>query len=94
MKKELRCFKLTDKQLDRFVKGESVPGTYACPDIVESEFLTTEQIKDKIWNEKWMIFKLGIHPLDVIPYLKSGFKIIFMRGIDYRRFKKEYKEMM
>lgn len=94
MKKELQCFELTDKQLDRFVKDESVPGTHACPDTLISEFLTTEQIEDKIWNEKWMIFQLGIHILNVIPYLKSGFKIIFMRGIDYRRFKKEYKEMM
>lgn len=94
MKKELQCFELTDEQLDRFVKGESTPDAYTCPDTVVSEFLTTEQIKNKIWNEQWMIFQLGIHPLDVIPYLKSGFKIIFMKGIDYRRFKKEYKEMM
>ena len=93
MKKELQCFELTDKQLDQFVKGR-FDENRTLPDMVESEFLTTEQIKNKIWNDKWMIFKLGIHPLDVIPYLSSGFKIIFMKGIDYRRFKKEYKEMM
>ena len=92
--KKLQCFELTDKQLDRFVKGGSMPGTYPCPDTVESEYLTTEEIKEKIWNDKWMIFKLGIHPLDIIPYLNSEYKIIFMRGIDFRRFMKEYKEMM
>ena len=94
MKKELQCFELTNEQLDRFVKGGTMPGTHSCPDTVISEYLTTEQIKNKIWNEKWVIFKLGIHPLDVIPYLNSEYKIIFMRGIDYRRFIKEYKEMM
>lgn len=93
MKKEFQCFELSDRQLDQFVKGifeENRPR----PDMVESEFLTVEQIKDKIWNDKWMVFHLGIHPLDVIPYLKSGFKIIFMKGGEYRRFKKEYTSLM
>jgi mRNA-degrading endonuclease HigB of HigAB toxin-antitoxin module len=93
MKKEFQCFELSDRQLDQFVKGifeENRPR----PDMVKSEFLTVEQIKDKIWNDKWMVFHLGIHPLDVIPYLKSGFKIIFMKGSEYRRFKKEYTSLM
>ncbi len=92
MSKELQVFELTDEQLERFViNGKN---DYPVHDTVVSEFLTTEEIKNKIWDEKWMIFKLGIHPLDVIPYLKSEYKIIFMRGIDYRRFIKEYKETM
>jgi len=93
MKKEFQCFELTDKQLDQFVKG-IFDENRTRPDMVESEFLTTEEIKNKIWNDMWMVFQLGIHPLDVIPYLKSGFKIVFMKGIDYRRFKKEYNSLM
>ena len=92
MSKELQVFELTDEQLERFVVNGK--GEYPAHDTVVSEFLTTEQIKDKIWNERWMVFKLGIHPLDVIPYLNSEYKIIFMRGIDYRRFKREYNNLM
>jgi hypothetical protein len=92
MSKELQVFELTDEQLERFVVNGK--GEYPVLDTVVSEFLTTEEIKNKVWNDMWMVFQLGVHPLDVIPYLKSGFKIVFMKGIDYRRFKKEYNKLM
>jgi mRNA-degrading endonuclease HigB of HigAB toxin-antitoxin module len=92
MSKELQVFELTSEQLERFVVNGK--GEYPAQDTVVSEFLTTEEIKNKIWNDMWMVFQLGTHPLDVIPYLKSGFKIVFMKGIDYRRFKKEYNKLM
>ena len=92
MSKELQVFELTDEQLERFVVNGK--GEYPAHDTVVSEFLTTEEIKNKVWNDMWMVFQLGTHPLDVIPYLKSGFKIVFMKGIDYRRFKREYNSLM
>lgn len=92
MSKEFQVFELTDEQLERFVVNGKED--YPVHDTVVSEFLTTEEIKSKIWNDMWMVFRVGTHPLDVIPYLNSGFKIVFMKGIDYRRFKKEYNTLM
>lgn len=55
--------------------------------------LTAKEIKDKIWNDNWMVFPYTAKLINLKPYLNSGFKIVFIMK-HFKEFKKEYKEMM
>lgn len=55
--------------------------------------LTAKEIKDKIWNDNWMVFPYTVKLINIKPYLNSGFKIVFIMK-HFKKFKKEYEEII
>lgn len=60
---------------------------------VQVNTLTAKEIKDKIWNDNWMVFPYTVKLINLKPYLNSGFKIVFIMK-HFKEFKKEYKEII
>ena len=55
--------------------------------------LTAKEIKDKIWDDYWMVFPYTVKLINIKPYLNSGFKIVFIMK-HFKKFKKEYEEII
>ena len=95
VKNDYRVFDLTKAQLERYVKADYSKDLEGDDKTVISYHMTVEEIKEKIWNEYWMIFPMSHNSIDTISYMNnSPMKIMFMRSNQFRRFKKEYAKLM
>ena len=55
---------------------------------------TLDNIAWSIENDRWAIFPINstTYLSDIKPYIKMGFKVVFMSHKDYKQFKKDYQD--
>lgn len=66
---------------------------------VTASYVINDKLDDIAWsieNDRWAVFPINstTYLSDIIPYIKMGFKIVFMFHKDYKQFKKDYQDFM